>query len=117
MKFIPIDDDLQYHIAYVRHVLDGEDLGAIVRAKCELADLVLRLAQPGAQRPRLPIPFIVRAKVWARDHFQCVKCGSPDQLSLDHVIPHSLGGSDDEGNLQTLCGTCNSRKGARLDDE
>lgn len=35
-------------------------------------------------------------------------------LELDHIRPSSLGGGFCVENLQTLCGPCNSRKGARV---
>ena len=34
-------------------------------------------------------------------------------LTIDHLIPRSRGGTDHEGNLQLLCGACNSLKGDR----
>lgn len=34
-------------------------------------------------------------------------------LSIDHVVPKSRGGSHDDSNLQVLCTSCNSIKGAR----
>lgn len=63
---------------------------------------------------RQPIPDDVRQAVYLRDGFRCLHCGSPEGLSLDHIYPWSLGGSDDETNLQTLCRPCNSRKGAKI---
>ena len=63
---------------------------------------------------RKKIPSEVRRLVYERDEFRCVICGTTDDLTLDHAHPWSLGGSDDESNLRTLCRSCNSSKGARI---
>lgn len=63
---------------------------------------------------RRPITDEVRRLVYSRDDYRCVVCGSTEKLSCDHVIPWSHGGSDDQSNLQTMCISCNSRKGARV---
>ena len=34
-------------------------------------------------------------------------------LTVDHIVPQSRGGSDHQDNLQLLCGACNSKKGER----
>lgn len=47
----------------------------------------------------------------------CTYCGATDALLLDHKIPRSRGGTNDIENLQILCATCNSHKGARLESE
>jgi hypothetical protein len=70
--------------------------------------------QPRPRSSRPSIPYEDRLRVYARDSFQCRYCGSGEFLSLDHIYPWSRGGSDDETNLQTLCRSCNSRKGARV---
>lgn len=56
----------------------------------------------------------VRRRVYDRDGHRCVVCGSEDNLTLDHIVPWSLGGADSVANLQTMCRSCNSRKGARV---
>lgn len=66
-------------------------------------------------RSREPISKKLRKAVYERDHYRCVECGATDHLSLDHIIPWSLGGEDTMENLQTMCRSCNSRKGNRLD--
>lgn len=56
--------------------------------------------------------FALRMMVFSRDGNACRNCGSGRKLSVDHVVPVALGGGDQLENLQTLCGPCNSRKGA-----
>ena len=52
-----------------------------------------------------------------RDHFRCCKCGrypTDDNkiiLEVDHIVPISKGGTNEIGNLQTLCNECNLGKG------
>lgn len=43
----------------------------------------------------------------------CLRCGSTDDLTIDHIWPLSKGGTDAKGNLQTLCGACNEAKADR----
>lgn len=63
---------------------------------------------------REAIPERVRRLVFERDNWRCVKCWATEDLTLDHITPWSLNGPDDARNLQTLCGSCNSSKGARV---
>ena len=57
-----------------------------------------------------------REAVFERDGNRCLKCGSSNDLSIDHVVPLSKGGDNNTDNLQTLCKTCNSSKGASSKD-
>lgn len=63
------------------------------------------------------IPREVKAEVWTRDRGQCVYCGASGRgacLEFDHIIPHSLGGSNHAPNIQLLCRSCNAAKSDRI---
>ena len=47
--------------------------------------------------------------------YACVECGTTHDITIDHKVPLSLGGSDDVSNLQFLCRSCNSRKGTKAE--
>lgn len=47
---------------------------------------------------------------------KCLKCGSKENITIDHVVPIALGGRNDTSNVQPLCKTCNCRKGKRIED-
>ena len=62
---------------------------------------------------KIPIPPAIRWEVWERDDFTCQHCGVRRHLTIDHIYPESRGGPIHADNLQTLCKSCNSAKGAR----
>jgi hypothetical protein len=43
---------------------------------------------------------------WAEAHERCWRCGYKRRLQKCHIIPRSLGGSDDAENLVLLCKFC-----------
>ena len=47
---------------------------------------------------------------------KCVCCGKSKRLSRDHIIPLAMGGTNTPDNIQPLCRSCNSRKGAQMID-
>jgi 5-methylcytosine-specific restriction endonuclease McrA len=49
-----------------------------------------------------------------RDGYKCAICGTIENLSIDHIIPLSKGGSDEIENLRILCRTHNSEKGDKI---
>jgi len=61
-----------------------------------------------------------RRNVYLRDSYKCQYCyerfPTPD-LSMDHVIPRSLGGKLEWENTVTSCRKCNGRKGSLLPSE
>lgn len=60
-----------------------------------------------------------RFEVLRRDDHTCQYCGAkaPDvKLTIDHVMPVSLGGDDKPGNLVTACRDCNAGKSSITPD-
>lgn len=70
----------------------------------------------------VPVPWGTREEVYARCDWSCFYCGVEAQwdsvssamtgLTIDHVVPRSLGGSNDSWNLVAACLSCNAMKGA-----
>jgi len=58
-----------------------------------------------------------RLAIYVRDGLACCYCGSAvedgTQLTLDHLVAYSHGGSNDATNLVTCCAKCNSSRGNR----
>lgn len=84
-----------------------------------------------AERTSLPRPAIIRLRtyapvprrnrrrltrraVFARDEWACQYCGVGSDLTVDHVIPRSKGGSSEWENVVACCASCNRRKADRL---
>ncbi|MGW4128000.1 HNH endonuclease [Amycolatopsis japonica] len=61
----------------------------------------------------------LRYEVLRRDNHTCRYCGAtaPNvKLTVDHVVPSALGGTDDPSNLVAACSGCNSGKAATTPD-
>lgn len=56
-----------------------------------------------------------RREFMEKYEFRCCKCSSFKELHIDHIIPLSKGGSNDEDNLQLLCSECNLAKGNKIE--
>lgn len=46
----------------------------------------------------------------------CLRCGSHEDITQDHVVPLSRSGRNHISNIQPLCRPCNSSKGASVID-
>lgn len=61
----------------------------------------------------------LRFEILRRDNHACTYCGAaaPDvKLTIDHVVPEALGGTDAPENLVAACTDCNSGKSATPPD-
>ena len=57
-----------------------------------------------------------RIVIWRRDGGVCQSCKKKvkfESMHADHIISHAQGGVTKIENGQTLCGTCNVKKGAK----
>jgi len=65
--------------------------------------------------PRNEVKFN-RRNIFARDRNRCQYCGKrypTSELSLDHIIPRSMGGQSVWENIVCACTKCNVKKGGR----
>ena len=65
-------------------------------------------------------PTITNSKLFVRDRHVCAYCGGRfafEDLTREHIVPVSRGGSDAWMNCITACRTCNGHKGNRLPEE
>ena len=101
----------------------GETVSASCNKDCEAAFRLHQLS--GGRSDNLGtnswIAPSVRLAIYERDNWRCQLCrkkvdpslpgGLPLAHSLDHIIPRSLGGSNEPSNLQLAHHECNWRKG------
>ena len=88
-----------------------------------------RTVRPGVALPTVirlrqfvHVPFrqlpLTRRNIFHRDGNRCQYCGCcGEQLSIDHIVPRSRGGTDTWENITTACLRCNVRKGNRTPQE
>jgi len=124
-------------LAEVIHIERGQYSSYAFSEWCELSELARRF-EPDAHdwirtvRFDIAVPRIIRLaiydrlprqavkfnrrNIYARDGNRCQYCGkkySTNELSLDHVIPRSQGGTSTWENIVCACLQCNIRKGGR----
>jgi hypothetical protein len=83
----------------------GVSPSAIHHAMVDRSTTAARIVGLGAER---------RRGIMARDGNRCVYCGTATKLGIDHVIPRTLGGPEEDWNMVVSCEACNKRKGQKL---
>lgn len=92
---------LEYYDCFVQTVREAYPIPAVLRSS---------FIRKGIATFKLPPS---KRNVLRRDNFACVYCGSTSNLTLDHVVPISKGGSNGWDNVVTACRPCNELKGNR----
>jgi len=94
-------------------------LMAILDGAYEIAEIRPELRYPEARKEanKAISEPVLRGQLLMAFGNRCNHCGSSSELTVDHIKPVLLGGSNDISNLQILCRSCNSRKGARFNPD
>lgn len=91
-----------------------EDSGRILRSPSVvfIIPAVIRLHRY-VKRPATPAISFNKKNILKRDAYTCQYCGrnSGERMTIDHVIPRSLGGRTVWENVVSACRDCNLKKG------
>lgn len=100
--------------------MDRVDIVSVYDRKVHSPTISLQLPSVVALKNYVPParhPAFTRFNVFLRDHFSCQYCGSPNELTFDHLIPRSRGGRTTWANVVTACSPCNLAKAGNLEEE
>ncbi len=62
--------------------------------------------------------MLTRKNILMRDGHRCQYCGTNrGPMTVDHIVPRTMGGSDTWDNLVCACVKCNNRKGDQTPDQ
>ncbi len=62
--------------------------------------------------------ILSRKNIIKRDNHQCQYCGSRlGPMTVDHIVPKKMGGTESWENLVCACVTCNNKKGNRTPEQ
>jgi len=114
-QYLSYDFDSWRELSELRAKYEREDHEWVRCVRFELAvPRIIRLLFYD-RLPRVNVRF-TRRNIYARDRNRCQYCGRrfpTSELSLDHIVPRSMGGLSDWTNVACCCTTCNVRKGGR----
>lgn len=96
---------------------EGDAFIQAVRRRLRVPEVIVL-----AEYDRLPSAAVSfsRRNVFKRDHWTCQYCGMQpggEELTIDHVVPRSQGGTSTWDNCVLSCIDCNHRKADRTPDQ
>lgn len=68
-------------------------------------------------KERAKVTKDVKMTIYKAYNGKCCRCGKELEtweMTIDHILPISRGGTSDIDNLQLMCKSCNSKKGTRI---
>ena len=103
-----IFDNKYFHLISQRDLAFINDAITILIQKETKASLIKRRRSDfDRKRDQIMLALI------ERDGYQCQVTGSTEDLTIDHIVPLSKGGSDDIDNLRLVTRSVNSSKGSK----
>lgn len=94
-------------------VVEGQPFVQTVSLRIRVPEVIVLRHCDRFMTPRV---VFSRRNLFRRDQNTCQYCGkrgSTDDLSVDHVVPRSVGGMASWTNCVVACRSCNERKGSR----
>ena len=113
-------DGAAYSLPGYADLSEAERHELVALCLSKIDDFLDKRADPWAHR-RVSAGYVsgsLQYEVLKRAASRCELCGVSSEvraLQVDHIIPRSRGGTDDLSNLQSLCYSCNAKKGNRDD--
>jgi len=83
-------------------------------AKQRVYDNTRRARESGADGTCTPAQYLLKSEYHGN---KCIYCGARDNLTVEHRIPLSRGGTNWPANLAPSCVSCNCSKGTRTETE
>lgn len=96
-------------------LLKSSDNPIISGDKTYIRPLIIRLLK--YVKYRVKTMKVNHQRLFRRDNFECGYCGSLKNLTIDHILPKSRGGTNEWTNLMTCCQSCNVKKDNKTPDE
>jgi 5-methylcytosine-specific restriction endonuclease McrA len=97
-------------------VLDRVDVVAeydqVIRSQRQVFKIPSVVVLKDFVRPQKRVAF-TRFNLFLRDQFTCQYCSAKGDLTFDHVVPRSKGGTTAWENVVAACSPCNLKKGSK----
>jgi hypothetical protein len=115
-KICELIREKETELSFIWHWGDGNGgyvIGSLLRALPSNEEQTIQ----ANKSLRKEISASKRKTVFERYAYRCVYCQGYEDLTIDHIIPVSKGGTNDLDNLQAACRKCNSSKLTKTDSE
>ena len=106
---------LIYEAAFDQYLKISENIQEYERANEQIKrdhfnDWTCFINSGNGKNTRKPISKRIRKIIIETLGDKCLKCGTGENIVIDHIVPVSNGGGNDIENLQPLCKKCNHSK-------